>query len=355
MFAISSELMNLRSYYALARRLWKGELDFLKLREQFYADYWSKAAREIGGNISDAGHNYYRITKNGKSTFVQCHHVNLDTYMNLMMVSQKPLFHKMLIENGYPVPEYKEYDIKNVKKASDWMRKRKGRFVIKPSGGSGGYGITTGINNDKRLRLASIAAAAYYYKQKIIMIEEEFAGDSYRLLYLNGKLIDAIRRNRPTVVGDGKNSIRQLIHNENMQRYGCGPSRSLSEITIDLDCKFCMEDNGISLDTVPMSGETVIVKNVANQNSNRDNFTVRDNVHPYYHELGKKISSLLGLKLIGIDVMASDVAVPLDENGGVINEINIPPGLHYHELIANSENKAVIGPKILEYVFQNQV
>ena len=266
-----------------------------------------------------------------------------------MIADQKTLVHRVLSQNGYPIPMHKEYVLNDLQDIANWIRTEKGRFVVKPTGSSGGSGVTTGVNSAKRLRSASITAAEVFYKQEIL-IEKEFSGDSYRLLYLNGKLIDAIKRMRPSVIGDGKHTIRQLSHDENMQRSGSGP-RALGNLTIDLDCKFYLQDNGISLDTVPKSGELVRVKNVANQNSPRDNFTVRDRVHPYYYELGKNVSSIFGFKLIGVDLMAPNLDAPLDENGGVINEINIPPGLHYHALIANSEDRADIGPQILDYIF----
>ena len=90
---------------------------------------------------------------------------------------------------------------------------------------------------------------------------------------------------------------------------------------------------------------------VANENSNRDNFSVDGIVHPHFHKLGKHFSSVLGIKLIGVDVMATDISVSLDESGGVINELNIPPGLHYHELIANRGAQTNVATQILDNVF----
>ncbi len=347
---LGGQFLNLCRHFGLARRLLTQRSMFTAARERFYYEYWSDGAQEVGAEVSDLGQAYLRITKGNRSTLVQFHHVNIDTYLNLMLVGNKPLIHKILRENGYRVPRYIQYDLVDLNKAWSFMNEVKGRCVVKPSAGSGGAGITTGVNTRKRLRQASLAAASSYYRQRPV-IEEEVAGDSYRLLFLGGKLIDAVRRRRPTVVGNGTSTVRQLINAENGERRGSGPSRSFTCLTVDLDCRFRLQDSGVDLNSVPSAGEIVIVKNVANQNAVRDNVTIRDEVHPDFHRLGSRISSLLGVGLIGVDVMSADISVPLNENGGVVNELNIPPGLHYHELIANHENKAKVANQILDYIF----
>jgi cyanophycin synthetase len=155
-------------------------------------------------------------------------------------------------------------------------------------------------------------------------------------------------------VGDGAATIRQLVEAENQERLRADPIRAFTCFSLDLDSKFRLEDNGVAPNLVPPAGQPMIVKNVANQNADRDNVTVRDEVHPYFHDFGRQISSLLGVKLIGADIMSADISVPLDQNGGVINELNVPPGLHYHELIANTNDKTDVAAQILGYVFGDQ-
>ena len=350
MLNINALLLNLGRYHALVQRTRTKKLSFLQIRRKFYADYWSDAAKKVGADIRDVGSDYFLISKNNRSVLVQFHQVSIDTYLNLKLVTSKTMIQKILAKGGYPIPRFKIFDISSLNKARDWMAEQQGSFVIKPSRGSGGRGITTGITNDKRLKKATVAAAASLKKESLI-IEQQVKGDSYRLLYLNGKLIDVIQRCRPTVVGNGKSSIRELIADENRQRHETGTSRSFNPLTVDLDCLFYLEDHHMNLNTVPKQGEKAMVKNVANENAQRDNFSVRARAHPYYQELGKKISESLSLNLIGIDIMAEDVAAPLDTQGGVINEINIPPGLHYHELIDNQQDKADIGQQVLEFIF----
>jgi cyanophycin synthetase len=354
MGGFEGRVLNLRRYVGLAKRLLTKKAMFTAARQRFYYDYWSGAAKDFNAEVCDLGQGYLRITDaSGQSTLVQYHHVNIDTYLNLMLMGNKPLVHKILHDQGYKVPRYIEYDLYDLDSAWAFMNEVKGRCVVKPSTGSGGAGITTGVDTRKRLRQASLAAASAYYRFKLV-IEEEIQGNSYRLLFLDGKLIDAVRRGRPTVVGDGAATIRQLVEAENQERLRADPIRAFTCLSLDLDSKFRLEDNGVAPNLVPPAGQPMIVKNVANQNADRDNVTVRDEVHPYFHDFGRQISSLLGVKLIGADIMSADISVPLDQNGGVINELNVPPGLHYHELIANTNDKTDVAAQILGYVFGDQ-
>ena len=345
----SRHLLSTWRHYALARRVLTKKPDFSDVRAQFYREYWSAAAYELSADITDLGEEFFRITKGNRSTLVQYHHLNIDTYLNLMLIGEKPVTYKMLHENGYKVPRYLQYELSDLEKALSFINAVKRRCVVKPSSGSGGRGITTGVTNGHRLKQASIAATTLSYRQQP-MIEEEGAGDSFRLLFLDGSLIHAVKRCRPSVVGDGKSTIRKLIDKENRERLSLRAIRSLTFLNVDLDCRFYLKDNNLTLDVVPPAGEVVIVKNVANENSNRDNFSVKDKVHPYFHKLGKHFSSVLGIKLTGIDVMSTDISVSLDESGGVINELNIPPGLHYHEFTTNLEGQTNVATQILDNV-----
>ena len=345
----SNSILNAFRYYMAIKRKFKKELDFSKRRSEFYKDFWDNAATQVDAGVESLGDDYYRITKGGHSTLVRYHFVCIDKYLSLMLVGQKPLVQRILAGFGCRVPRYVEYDLHSLNIAQAFMDRHEGCFVVKPIEGSGGHGITTGVSSKKRLRSATIAASASFKVQKL-MIEEVVKGDSYRLLYLDGRLVDVVKRKRPTVVGNGRSSLGDLIRQENVQRLESIRAQSLTQLTVDLDAKFFFEDHGLSLSMVPRSGELVAVKNVANENSSRDNLTVSSGVHPSFDSLAIHLKKELGLVFIGIDVMATDLCKPLEETGGAIIEINIPPGLHYHVLVDNPEKMTCVGSEILNFI-----
>jgi hypothetical protein len=52
-----------------------------------------------------------------------------------------------------------------------------------------------------------------------------------RLLYLDGQLLDAVKRSPPTVLGDGKSRISQLVESLNQRRLNAG--YKLAQITLE--------------------------------------------------------------------------------------------------------------------------
>lgn len=346
-----SRIPLLLSYVENIKRILRREAIVSYGREEFYRRFWTSATNEIGAEIESLGSNIYIISKSGRYTFVQLQCLCADTYFNRMLVDYKPIICNLLSQQGYLTPKHIEYNIRSVNKAWGFMREQGGSFVVKPRIGGGGEGITTGINNYKRLKKASIRAAAFVSSQ--LMLEEQIPGESYRLLFLNGELLDVVKRCRPSVVGDGRLTIRELIDEENNTRRQHIGERSLFELKADLDCEFYLEERSLYLSSVPKSGDRVVIKNVVNENSIDENFTELERTHAKFREIGMQISDFLGANLIGIDVITSDISRSPDQESCMITEINIPPGLHYHVMVANPEAAVPIGPKILEFLLSD--
>ncbi len=330
---------------------WRLTESFDDVAYAFYEKFWQKASKNVGAELTPLSYGYWRIGRGDQWTLVNHHHVMLDYYMSLEMVGNKPLIHHLLKHNECPVPRFVEYDINSLGVARDFLKELKGRpGVVKPAGGtSGGKGITTKILQRDRLEKASIHAATFNWS---LLLEEEVPGNSYRLLYLDGKLIDAIRRDPPTVTGDGKRTIQELIRAETKERIRDREKfRSLRPLIGDMECVYHLKEQGLSLKSVPAAGRQVAVKTVISDNGRPENHRVRTEVHPSIEQLGSRLATTLGLRLAGLDIIARSLDQPLESSGGVVNEINIPPGLHYHVLVAEDETTPPIGEMILETIF----
>ena len=282
---------------------------------------------------------------------MQYHYMDLDTYFSRGLADDKVFVTRLVRELGFFAPRFREYTLRSVSSAVRFMEEAGVPCVVKPRVGSGGFGITTAVNTRDRLIAASLAASNSL-SLPALMIEQQIAGDSYRLLYLDGRLLHAVRRGRCTVIGDGLSTIRELIARENERRFTDSRLQSLTALTIDLEMKYVLTDHGKTLRTVPDRGERVIVKNVCNQNCRRDQEDVTAYVHGDYAELAGALRTRLGAHLIGIDVMSEDISASPLQSGSAINEINIPPGLHYHELVENQQKFSGVGAAVLEYLLR---
>ncbi len=323
------------------------------VRRNFYGLFWQAAADDLGATVEPLGDDIFRIIKDERSTIVKDHLVNVDTYLNRELADKKPFINRLFEQLSYPTPDSLEYKLTDISKAWEFCLQKDGPFVVKPSAGSGGVGVTTGVTSKETLLQASIAGSASPYMPTLV-IETQLPGESYRLLYLGGELIDALERRRPTIAPDGVKSVRELITDENMRRREGIEHLALNVLSIDLDCELHLAANQLSLSAVPKKqSNRLSVKNACNENNSFDNSTVMDKVHPCYRALGRKIYAALGGNLIGLDVMTRDISVPLREAGGAINEVNIPPGLHYHSLIDNPGQEVGVGAAVLDFIFRN--
>lgn len=335
---------------AVAWRRKRQERKFACLREDYYRLFWERAARQVGAELEEVGDGIVRILRGDFWTFVRHGEVMADSRLGLRIAGNKPFVVRLLGPLGFPTARHVEFDLATLDRARAFLELRR-RLVIKPAKGDAGRGVTTGIDSPAKMRRASFAAAAFSWQ---LVAEEQIAGHAYRLLYLDGCLVDALRRDPPAVVGDGVGNIRELIGAENARRLDDRPFTALSALTVDLDCRFALEARGLALSDVPPAGERIVVKHVTSQNSAREQHSVLDQVHPSIKQLGSRAASALGLEFVAIDIVAADIGVPLKDSGGVLIEVNTTPSLHHHTLVSATGREVDVGALLLERQFAAQ-
>jgi D-alanine-D-alanine ligase-like ATP-grasp enzyme len=163
-----------------------------------------------------------------------------------------------------------------------------------------------------------------------VLVEEQVKGDTIRLLYLDGQLLDAVRRGPPTVVGDGKSSISRLVRRLNQRRLDAGYKLAQVVLLYDLDMKQTLARQGLAWQSVPADGQRVVLKTVINENVADNNERVLDQVSESVISSGARAAEVVGVRLVGVDIITPDMSRRLEDVGGTILEINTGPGYHYH-------------------------
>ncbi|HSV15355.1 MAG TPA: hypothetical protein VLI90_13935 [Tepidisphaeraceae bacterium] len=294
----------------------------------FYERTWREAAEQLGGTCVALGSEICQINVGNQRTRVVHNVCAIDDPVTLAVLHDKPITHRILQDVGVPVPRHCVFTTKSVAKAAAFLRDLGGDCVVKPAGGTGGgRGVTTGIRT--RWQLSRAAAAAAVYADELL-IEEQVEGENYRLLYLDGELVDAFVRRRPAVVGDGRSTVAKLVHEHNEQRLKSGTAISQVLLTIDLDMRRTLAKQGLSLRSVPEAGKQVVLKTAINENSGADNSTATHLLCRSIVEDGARAVRALGSRFAGIDLVTRDPALPLAETGGVVIEVNGTPNLYYH-------------------------
>ncbi len=301
-----------------------------RIRDRFYEQCWREAAESCGGEFARIGEGVSLITHKEihRPIFVDRNLNVLDSHASVQATDDKPATYQMVRELGAPVPDHVVLRADEHKAALEFIQSHGGSFVVKPaSGTAGGIGVTSNVRTASELRHALAWAGAYCAR---VLVERQIKGDTYRLLYLNGKLLDCVLRRSPHLVGDGASTVRKLVEEENRLRLCEGFKRSQSLLKIDRDMKATLAAQGLALNSVPSDGQEFMIKQVANDNSANENVSMIDNVAGSTVETGERIAAIFGLKLVGLDIMTPDISKPLRDAHGAVIDVNGDPGFYYH-------------------------
>ena len=217
-------------------------------------------------------------------------------------------------------------------------------LVFKPLNGNHGKGATINV----KTREEAIEAFAYAQKYSHRVILERFiTGHDFRILVIDNRMVAAAQRVPANVVGNGKNTIQELIDIENSDpRRGYGHENVLTEITVDRDTLDLLDKKGYILETIPPKSEIVYLKSTANLSTGGTSIDVTDMVHPQNVFMCERIARVIGLDICGIDIMAKNLTELLTENGGVVLEVNAAPGFRMHLAPSEGLPRNVAAPVI---------
>lgn len=299
-------------------------------RSSFYRSVWEEAAAATGASICFLDGTVADIHCGDTVLRVENNVTSLDDPVTLAVAGNKPLVLRLLSECGIPVPRYQLCRRDDVSCAWGFATALGRPCVVKPARSTGaGRGIATGVS-DRLSLMAAMARAGSYCDD--LVLEEQLEGSTYRLLYLDGELLDAVERRPPTVRGDGTSTVKELIDAENQDRIEGGIETSQTLLWVDGELKNTLRSAGLRLNSVPPAGTLVRVKNVINDNRREDNVAAKDRVCASVEEAGAAAAAAVGARLAGVDVITPDPSVPLHAAGGVVIEVNTTPGHYYHYL-----------------------
>ncbi|GAB4380341.1 MAG: cyanophycin synthetase [Elainellaceae cyanobacterium] len=201
-------------------------------------------------------------------------------------------------------------------------------IVIKPLDGNHGRGITINIDSWDLAEDAYDAAKAV---SKGVIVERYYTGRDHRVLVVNGKVVAVAERVPAHVVGDGRQTIADLIEETNRDpRRGTGHDNILTRIELDRTSWELLERQGYDLDTVLSQGEICYLKATANLSTGGIAIDRTDVIHPENIWLCQRVAKIIGLDIAGIDVVTPDISKPLRDVDGVIVEVNAAPGFRMH-------------------------
>jgi D-aspartate ligase len=317
-----------------------------QLRHDVYERIWREAASAVDAEIEQLAPGLFEIARGGVSTRVFEQMVELDDRVTLDVALDKALVHKLLAANDLSIPDHLEFDVRDPGPALEFLARAGAPCVVKPAAGTGGgHGTTAGVLTASELMRARLNAASGSQR---LLIERQAVGAVYRLLLLDGELLDVVRSTPAHLLGDGRSTVEALISAENARRLAADGAAGLTRLGVSLDMMLALKHAGLGLSSVIPAGRTVAIGAVTNNNAMDRNETFRGKLSAALLAGAIAAQEAVGLRLAGVDVITPDPGRPLAETGGVINEVNGSPGLHHHYLVADPARATRVAIPVLE-------
>jgi len=255
---------------------------------------------------------------------------------------------RLLNDLGLPVPQ--QHVIYSAKDAV-WAARRIGYpVVVKPLDGNHGRGVSINLTTDAEVTVAH-GVAYDQGKSSGVIVESFITGFDHRMLVVNGTLEAVAKRVPGHVVGDGKQTILQLIDEVNADpRRGIGHEKVLTRLELDDPAKTLMAQAGVTETSVLPAGQILFLRSTANLSTGGTAIDMTDVVHPDNKDMAERAVKAVGLDVGGVDFLIDDITKSYKEIGGAIVEINAAPGFRMHVSPSVGQPRDVSG-KVMEMLF----
>lgn len=263
------------------------------------------------------------LVKNGNMT-------SKDTYIAPLLMANKTVTKKVLARAGFRVPEGETFtSMEEAKRA--YSRFAQKAFVIKPKSTNYGVGITI-FKGETSMSDFNAGLAIAFAEDSEVIIEEFMPGTEYRFFVINQQVTAVLLRIPANVVGDGQQTVEELVVEKNADPLRGTNHRSPLEIIQlgELE-QLMLKEQGLQIDSIPEKGQQVFLRENSNISTGGDSIDITDEVDESYKQIAVEAVAALGAEISGIDLIIPDKDKPYESFGdyGII-EANFNPAMHMH-------------------------
>jgi cyanophycin synthetase len=262
------------------------------------------------------------------------------------IAQDKELTRALLRAVGVPVPDGRP--VTDAEDAWEAAAELGVPVVVKPQFGNHGRGVATNLTTREQVLRAYETARQ---EGDSVLVETFAPGSDYRLLVIGDRLVAAALREPAQVAGDGRSTVRELVAEVNRDpRRSDGHATGLSFVKLDAVSLGVLAEQGYPPDSVPPAGAKVLIRRNGNLSTGGTATDVTDLVHPDVAARAVDAARVVGLDIAGVDVVATDISRPLEEQRGVVVEVNAGPGLRMH-LEPSAGKPRAVGEGIVAMLF----
>lgn len=223
---------------------------------------------------------------------------------------------------GLPVP--KHFIVKNKEDAVFRAEELGYPVVVKPANLDGGQGVQANLKTPQTVRTAFLAAEKL---SKHVLVEKHVPGRDYRIQVMNGKVHGILERVPGGVTGNGLDSVRILLEQQNHKRaVAKDENRYLHQIAFDDEAKAQLAAQNFGWDSVPAKDQFVRLRGACNVASGGIPIPIPlERIHPDNIDLVLRAARVMKLDVAGIDLLIPDIECSWFKTGAHICEVNAQP------------------------------
>jgi GNAT-family acetyltransferase (TIGR03103 family) len=275
--------------------------------------------RGIGVDVIDAEGGLFQLSSGGRTVRCRESLSELTSAVALSICDDKAMTRRIVEAAGVSVPEEVEASDAEAVKA---MLEKHGSLVVKPARGEQGRGVAVDLETMENVDRAIEIARTQSDK---VLVETFHKGDDLRLIVIGYKLVAAAIRRPAEVVGNGRDTVRQLIDRQSRRR--AAATGGESKIPLDVETERCVAKAGFAMDDVPPEGLCFPVHKAANLHTGGTIHDVTEHVHPKLVDAAIRVARAIGIPVVGVDFIVKHPSEP----DYVFIEANERPGLANHE------------------------
>lgn len=221
--------------------------------------------------------------------------------------------------------------------------------VVKPLALDGGIGVACDLKDESQVEKH---ATEVLKKDKHVIVQRFLLSQDYRATVVNGDVIWLVKRVPGGVIGDGEQSIRQLINAINAQsNRGNATHLPLKPLRLDAEARRYIKSNNLTMDSVIPKGEYLQLKGAANIASGGHHVPTLEHAHPDNIRLASLAADTFRLDFAGVDLLLPDITRSYRETGGAVCEVNAQPAIVPAKLYVKVVDALVSGDGRIPIIF----
>jgi cyanophycin synthetase len=195
--------------------------------------------------------------------------------------------------------------------------------VVKPQDANHGRGVSIRLENRQAVEAAFDIASR---EGSGVLVERFISGRQYRVLVVADQAVAASGGEAEQVLADGVHTVEQLVAQANQDpKRGEDSALPLTPLILDEISIELLHHQDLEKTSIPAAGRAVLIHH------NGDlTVDVTERLHPEVAASCVVAAQTVGLDVAGIDLIADDIGLPLEEQDGAIIEVNASPGLVMH-------------------------